>query len=275
MMADSDKNKHGDYFCPKCPKQGSGAVPSSPQAGSLDSRFDNLRRFARDNFVAHDDIRMRFDMLVDQLRIDSQKESAQLPAGKYACNPEHPFGIPSHPASATCKDCNASHCCAIWNCPLRNEIVKMAKGNVLDALMGDLESLPSSTDSQNIVWITMRDVQEKIDERKEEVSRSYILASTSAPGIRRTSELPRIIPPLPEGDTKDLKTWREYWRQHDSNTRTDAINETLDKLRAYVESTMFTDISERKSDEWVRGKFQYAGKVILAIESLRQPQGGP
>jgi len=34
--------------------------------------------------------------------------------------------------------------------------------------------------------------------------------------VKRTSELPRIIPPLPAGDTKDMKTWRDYWREHDA-----------------------------------------------------------
>jgi len=41
------------------------------QPKSHDARFDNIRKFAHDNFVAHDDVWVRFDMLVDQLRIDT------------------------------------------------------------------------------------------------------------------------------------------------------------------------------------------------------------
>jgi len=37
---------------------------------NYDNRFDNIRRFAHDNFFAHDDVWMRFDMLVDKLRED-------------------------------------------------------------------------------------------------------------------------------------------------------------------------------------------------------------
>ena len=37
---------------------------------NYDNRFDNIRRFAHDNFLAHDDVWMRFDMLVDKLRED-------------------------------------------------------------------------------------------------------------------------------------------------------------------------------------------------------------
>lgn len=43
-----------------------------------------------------------------------------------------------------------------------------------------------------------------------------IRAQAGLPPIKKTSELPRIIPPLPTGDTKDLKVWREYWKQHDA-----------------------------------------------------------
>jgi len=39
-----------------------------------DNRFDNIRKFVHENFIAHDDIWMRFDMLVDQLREDVKKE---------------------------------------------------------------------------------------------------------------------------------------------------------------------------------------------------------
>jgi hypothetical protein len=49
---------------------------------------------------------------------------------------------------------------------MRDAAARTATLATLDALMSDLEFLPSSTDSKNIVWIPMRDVQEKIDDRK-------------------------------------------------------------------------------------------------------------
>ncbi len=46
------------------------------------------------------------------------------------CNPaDLKFGVPSHPASATCKKCTASKCCVIWDCPLRNEIIIWARAD--------------------------------------------------------------------------------------------------------------------------------------------------
>lgn len=45
-------------------------------------------------------------------------------------------------------------------------IARKAREDVLDALMDDLEFLPSSEDSMHVVWIAMRDVQGAIDARK-------------------------------------------------------------------------------------------------------------
>jgi hypothetical protein len=46
-------------------------------------------------------------------------------------------------------------------------------------------------------------------------------------GITTKTEIPKIIPPLPTGDTTDLKVWHEYWKQHDA---TIARNATLAAL---------------------------------------------
>jgi hypothetical protein len=53
-------------------------------------------------------------------------------------------------------------------------------------------------------------------------------------GIKTTTDIPRIIPPLPEGDTVDLKTWKEYWKQHDAAIR-DATLESIQKWRSVME----------------------------------------
>lgn len=49
-------------------------------------------------------------------------------------------------------------------------------------------------------------------------------------GIQKTSELPKIIPPLPTGDTKDLKIWQDYWKQHDAAIRKDEREKVLDTI---------------------------------------------
>lgn len=41
-------------------------------------------------------------------------------------------------------------------------------------------------------------------------------------GTTRASQLPKIIPPLPEGDTTDLKVWKDYWKKHDEQIRQQA-----------------------------------------------------
>jgi len=53
-------------------------------------------------------------------------------------------------------------------------------------------------------------------------------------GIIKTSELPKIIPPLPTGDTKDLKVWQDYWKQHDEKIRQDATEKVLKKVNNWM-----------------------------------------
>ena len=48
-------------------------------------------------------------------------------------------------------------------------------------------------------------------------------------GIKTKTELPQIIPPLPKGDTTDMKLWREYWKQHDTAIRKAERERVLDK----------------------------------------------
>jgi SET domain-containing protein len=52
-----------------------------------------------------------------------------------------------------------------------------------------------------------------------------IRARAGLPPIKKTSELPVIIPPLPKGDTNDLKVWHEYWKQHDKKVRHDELQD--------------------------------------------------
>lgn len=59
-------------------------------------------------------------------------------------------------------------------------------------------------------------------------------AGAPASSIVKTSPLPRVIPPLPEGDTKDLKVWKGYWKQHDLTVATAAKAEMLEKLQAKI-----------------------------------------
>jgi len=49
-------------------------------------------------------------------------------------------------------------------------------------------------------------------------------------GIKTTTDIPRIIPPLPEGDTKDMKVWKEYWKHHDTIIRKQEGERVLDAL---------------------------------------------
>ncbi len=58
--------------------------------------------------------------------------------------------------------------------------------------------------------------------------------------IKRTSDLPIIIPSLPEGDTKDLKVWREYWVKHDATIRNKARQELLEDLEEAIEGVSDT-----------------------------------
>lgn len=58
-------------------------------------------------------------------------------------------------------------------------------------------------------------------------------------GIQKTSELPHIIPPLPTGDTKDLKVWKEYWMKHDAAIRKDERGKVLDEFMNKIVSSRF------------------------------------
>jgi hypothetical protein len=64
---------------------------------------------------------------------------------EYACQPDKKSGMPTHPASATCAECHASHCCVIWNCPLREEIADFAtlaeRNRMLDEVIKKLTLL--------------------------------------------------------------------------------------------------------------------------------------
>jgi hypothetical protein len=52
--------------------------------------------------------------------------------------------------------------------------------------------------------------------------------------IIKTSVLPKIIPPLPNGDTKDLKVWQEYWKQHDKYIRQSERESILNHLKEWA-----------------------------------------
>jgi hypothetical protein len=70
----------------------------------------------------------------------------------------------------------------------------------------------------------------------------YHRSKTSEPDtVKRTSDVPKIIPPLPEGDMKDLKTLREYWVKHDASVR----NTTLDDM---IKLSMI--IEENETERW-------------------------
>ena len=51
--------------------------------------------------------------------------------------------------------------------------------------------------------------------------------------ITRTSQLPKIIPPLPEGDTNDLEVWKEYWIKHDAAIRREERERVLEAIRVF------------------------------------------
>ena len=49
--------------------------------------------------------------------------------------------------------------------------------------------------------------------------------------IKTTSELPKIIPPLPEGDTTDLNVWQKYWVQHDDQIKKDILTQAITRVQ--------------------------------------------
>ena len=79
--------------------------------------------------------------------------------------------------------------------------------------------------------------------------------------IRKTSDLPTIIPPVPRGDTTDLKVWKEYWLQHDNEIRRKEREQVLDELRESLSHIRF-----QEEDMW------FIEAVISKIESLRQQE---
>ena len=80
------------------------------------------------------------------------------------------------------------------------------------------------------------------------------------PPIQKTSELPRVIPPLPTGDTKDLKVWQDYWKQHDAAIRKDEREKTINEVLALTISGLST----------------HAGLISpMGVRELRSKQGEP
>jgi len=86
-------------------------------------------------------------------------------------------------------------------------------------------------------------------------------------GIKTKTELPQIIPPLPKGDTTDMKLWREYWKQHDTAIR----NVTLDGIiKAINEDIEYEDYCIKTFDTRInRTQKAILSQVVEKIESLR------
>ena len=72
-------------------------------------------------------------------------------------------------------------------------------------------------------------------------------------GIKTKTELPQIIPPLPKGDTTDMKLWREYWKQHDTAIRKAERERVLDK---YLELL-------------VSCRFELDGEIVVKMGAIR------
>ena len=100
-----------------------------------------------------------------------------------------------------------------------------------------------------------------------------IRAQAGLPPIKKTSELPRIIPPLPTGDTKDLKVWREYWKQHDAQVAKAAREQVLDEMLKELQDNEQIYFSSCH-DDGDRGCIQGIQIAISITESLRAQQGG-
>ena len=84
-------------------------------------------------------------------------------------------------------------------------------------------------------------------------------------GIIKTSELPKIIPPLPTGDTKDLKVWQDYWKQHDEKIRQDATEKVLDDLEHYIQY-------ETPLEQFSKYCLAYTD-VLQKVKNLRKKDG--
>ena len=88
------------------------------------------------------------------------------------------------------------------------------------------------------------------------------------PTITTTSELPSVIPPLPKGDTKDLKVWKEYWKQHDAYTRKHERDKTLETVLDIIHEETETDGTH---EGWILGE-----SLKWEIDTLRSSkQGAP
>jgi hypothetical protein len=71
--------------------------------------------------------RLDCEIMVRIRRSPVHSQASESAPDKFNCDPAHPFGVPTHPASSQCKDCKARKCCIIWDCPLRNEIARAAR----------------------------------------------------------------------------------------------------------------------------------------------------
>ena len=89
-------------------------------------------------------------------------------------------------------------------------------------------------------------------------------------GIIKTSELPKIIPPLPTGDTKDLKVWQDYWKQHDEKIRQDERETVLNELKKDLKTRFIPS-----NNQWSKGRNSGLIECCNIIdESLRtEPEG--
>ena len=100
-----------------------------------------------------------------------------------------------------------------------------------------------------------------------------IRAQAGLPPIKKTSELPRIIPPLPTGDTKDLKVWREYWKQHDAQVAKAAREQVLDELISGFESNK-NIVCWLKRDACAFPQLSCRNCIVQHFKSLRAQQVG-
>jgi hypothetical protein len=87
--------------------------------------------------------------------------------------------------------------------------------------------------------------------------------------VTTTSELPLVIPPLPKGDMKDLKTWKEYWKQHDAAIRNTTLDEMikLTKMIEEDETERWQQLGRPKNDGYINGSHSGYGH---ALRDMRQ-----
>jgi hypothetical protein len=97
-----------------------------------------------------------------------------------------------------------------------------------------------------------------------------IRSQAGLPPIKKTSELPRIIPPLPTGDTKDLKVWKEYWKQHDAQVAKAAREQERQRINVVIKE--LEHLRDGQYNDVVGHNVRYA--YDYAIILLRAQQGG-